>query len=72
VGLIEVDLFSENVDSPDHPQVMKLRRLLEEVAEEYDCRLLTFEIHRGTVSFSFDSDGLTAEILKVLQQQDVS
>jgi hypothetical protein len=51
---------------------MKLRRLLEDVAEEYDCRLLTFEVHRGTVSFSFDNDGLTAEILKVLQQQDVS
>ena len=57
---------SEDIDSLDHPEVIRLRRLLEDVAEEYDCRLLSFEIDQGTVSFSFDSDGLTAEIMKIL------
>jgi len=41
--------------------------MLEMTAEEYDCRLLTFEIEHGTVSFSFDNDELTAQILKILK-----
>jgi hypothetical protein len=72
MGVIEVDLFSEDIESLDHPEVIRLKRLLEEVAEEYDSGLLTFKIHQGTVSFSFDSDGLTAEILKILQQEEPS
>ncbi len=65
-GLIEVDLFPTEVDSLEHPEVLRLRALLENVALEYHCRLLFFEIERGTVSFSFDSDELMAEILKIL------
>jgi hypothetical protein len=66
-GLIEVNLFPPEVDSLEHPQVIGLRALLEDVAIEYHCRLLFFEIEHGTVSFSFDSDILMAEILKILQ-----
>ena len=66
MGVIEVDLFSEEVNSLDHPEVVQFRILLEEVAEEYDCNLLSFEIDHGTVSFSFDDDVLEAEILKTL------
>lgn len=66
-GIIEVDLFSEEVDSLEHPEVIHFRGLLEEVAEQYRCRLIFFEVERGTVSFSFDNDVLTAEILKMLQ-----
>ena len=66
-GLIEVDLFSPEVDSLEHPEVVSLRSLLEDVAMEYHCRLLFFEIENATVSFSFDSDKLMAEILKILQ-----
>jgi len=66
-GLIEVDLFPTEVDSLEHPEVISLRSLLEDVAMEYHCRLLFFEIENGTVSFSFDSDKLMAEILKILQ-----
>jgi hypothetical protein len=65
--LIEVDLFSPEVDSLEHPEVVSLRSLLEDVAMEYHCRLIFFEIENGTVSFSFDSDKLMAEILKILQ-----
>jgi hypothetical protein len=66
-GVIEVDLFSEDVDSADHPEAAVFKEMLEEVAGQYKCRLVSFEVERGTVSFSFDNDVLTAEILKILQ-----
>ena len=68
-GVIEVDLFSEDVDTPDHPQAASFRALLEDVASEYNCNLLLFEVDHGTVAFSFDSDELMAEILKILQMK---
>ena len=67
MGTIEVDMFSEEVDSPTHPEAMIFKTLLEQVADDYECKLLSFEVDHGTVSFSFDSDELTAEILKILQ-----
>jgi hypothetical protein len=66
-GVIEVDLFGEDVSSPDHPEVMRFKEVLQNVAEEYHCRLLSFEVEAGTVSFAFDSDELTAKILQLLQ-----
>ena len=68
-GVIEVDLFPEEVDSPEHPRAANFKALLEDVAEEYRCNLLLFEVDRGTVAFSFDSDELMAEILKILQMK---
>ncbi len=70
MGIIEVDMFSEDVNTLDHPKVIELKKVLEEVADEYDCHLLSFDIHHGTVSFSFDSDELTAEIFQVLQNKE--
>jgi hypothetical protein len=67
MGVIEVDLFPEAVNSPRHPKALRFKRLLEAVADEYECTLETFEVEHGTVSFSFDDDVLTAEILRVLQ-----
>ena len=69
MGVIEVDLFGEEVDSPDHREAVKFRKLLEAVAEEYGCALLSYEVDHGTVAFSFDNDELTAEILKVLEDK---
>lgn len=66
-GFIEVDMFSEDVNSLDHPEVVRFKRTLLEVAEEFDCFLVSFEIDHGTVIFSFNSDELTAEILTILQ-----
>jgi hypothetical protein len=68
MGIIEVDLFPEDVDSLDHPEVVKFRKLLEEVADDFDCTLSSFHIDNGTVSFSFDNDELAAEILRILQE----
>jgi len=67
MGIVEVDLFSEDVDSLDHPEVVKFKGLLEEVADEYHCYLTSFEIERGTVLFSFGNDALNAEIIRLLQ-----
>jgi hypothetical protein len=68
-GIIEVDLFSRDVDSADHPQARRFKKLLEDVAKQYRCKLMSFEVEHGTVSFSFDSDVLVAEILKVLKTE---
>ena len=68
-GFIEVDIFPKDVNSLDHPKVISFKRLLLEVAEEYDCFLVSFEINHGTVTFSFDSDEVTAEILTILQNE---
>ena len=68
-GIIEVDLFSKDVDSADHPDARKFKRLLRNVAKEYGCRLTSFDVEHGTVSFSFDSDVLVAEILRVLESE---
>ncbi len=70
-GVIEVDLFPEDVDNKDHPEVVKFMELLLDVAEEYSCELLSFEIEKGIVSFSFDSNELMANILRVLQDRDI-
>jgi hypothetical protein len=67
MGIIEVDLFSDDVDSLDHPEVVKFKRLLEEVADEYQCHLISFKIERGTVLFSFGDDALDAKIVRLLQ-----
>jgi hypothetical protein len=69
-GLLEVDLFPEEVDSLSHPVVVKFKKLLEQVAREYRCKLTSFDVSQGTVSFSFDNDELVAEILKVLEDRE--
>jgi len=66
MGVIEVEMFEEDVDDVEHPIVASFKELLEQVADEYQCRLESFEISNGTVSFSFDNDELEAEILKIL------
>jgi hypothetical protein len=70
-GVIEVDLFSEEVDEPNHPEVLRFRALLEDVADEYGCSLVSFELHKGTISFSFDDDAVTGKILKLLRDDDL-
>ena len=67
MGMFEVDLFPEDVNSTDHPQARKFKKVLEAVAQDFHCKLLSFEVEHGTVSFVFDSDELNAEILKVLE-----
>ena len=67
MGVIEVDMFEKNVNDSEHPVADSFRALLTEVAEQYNCELLSFSVNRGVVSFSFDSDELMAEIINILQ-----
>ena len=69
MGMIEVDLFTDEVDSEEHPEAIKVKTLLEAVAVEFGSELLAFEVNEGTVVFSFDSDELTAEVLKLLRNE---
>jgi len=57
------------VNSTDHPQVREFKKMLEDVAQDFQCKLLSFEVDHGTVSFLFDSDELNAEILRVLEEK---
>lgn len=66
-GFIEVDMFSEDINGEDHLEVVRFKQVLEELAEDYECRLTHFEVNRGMVTFSFDDDTLMAEILRILQ-----
>ncbi len=67
MGIIEVDMFSKDVNDPKHPVAESFQELLTEVAEQYGCNLLSFSVNRGVVSFSFDNDELMADIIKILQ-----
>ena len=67
MGIIEVDMFSQDVNDPQHPVAESFRELLGEVADQYGCNLLSFSVQRGVVSFSFDNDELMANIVKILQ-----
>ena len=67
MGIIEVDMFSQDVNDPQHPVAESFRELLVEVADQYNCNLLSFSVKRGVVSFSFDDDELMANIIKILQ-----
>lgn len=68
-GYIEVDLFSSEINDPDHPEVVRFKKLLEEVASDFNCNLTYFELDHGTVIFSFDSEELIAEILRMLRNE---
>jgi len=67
-GFFEVEMFPAEVDDPDHPYAAQFREMLENMAEEYKCALVSFEVHEGTVTFSFDSDELNAEIIDMLKE----
>jgi hypothetical protein len=68
-GIIEVDLFSEEVDNEDHPEAAQFKDMLEEAAGDYGCKLVSFKVDKGTVFFSFDDDILTAKILRMLHER---
>lgn len=69
-GFIEVDLFSKEVEDVNHPEALRFKRLLEEVAAQYKCDLTFFDVNEGTVTFSFDSDELMAEVVGLLQEKN--
>jgi len=69
MGMFEVDLFPEEVNSAEHPKAREFKKVLEAVAADFQCTLLSFEVDHGSVAFVFDSDELDAEILRVLEEK---
>ena len=67
-GILEVDIFPPEVNDAFHPEAKKFQLLLKEVAEEYECRLIFFQVQNGTVMFAFDNHILMADILKLLRK----
>lgn len=67
-GCFEIDLFETDVDDVDHPYANQFKDMLESVAEQHGCHLISFEVNKGTVLFSFDGDELNAEILDLLKK----
>ncbi|EFK08197.1 conserved hypothetical protein [delta proteobacterium NaphS2] len=67
-GCFEVDLFEREVDDADHPYASQFKDMLESVAEQYGCHLISFEVNKGTVLFSFDGDELNADIVELLRK----
>lgn len=67
MSVVEVDLFDQEVNDPQHPVAESFKELLVEVSEQYGCDLLSFSVEKGIVSFSFDNDELMADIVKILQ-----
>ncbi|MGB3478674.1 MAG: hypothetical protein WBB67_05895 [bacterium] len=68
MGYIAVDIFSDDVDSPDHPSVQDFRRILNEIAISYKCSLTDFIIDHGVVIFRFDNNEITMDILEDLRK----
>jgi len=66
-GFIEIDMFPKEVNSIDHWEVVHFKGVLGEIAKEYHCNLVSFDIDEGTVTFSFDRDEVMAKILRILQ-----
>ena len=71
MGEFEVDLFPEHINNIYDPKVEQFKLLLEQIADDYGGNLTSFKIKKGTVSFSFDNEELTAEVVKLLQNNDV-
>ena len=67
-GILEVDIFPPEVNNTSHPKAEEFRLLLIKVAEEYDCRLIFFQVQNGIAMFTFDNDALMADILKLLRK----
>lgn len=68
MGIISMQLFSEDVDSLEHPDVREFVAILERMAEVYGCHLMSFAIQNGVVMFAFDSEEITGDILEDLEE----
>ena len=59
-----MNLFGEDVDSLEHPDVQEYYGILKEMAEAYGCNLTGFAIKKGVVLFSFDNNEILYDIME--------
>ena len=55
-GFFVMKLFSQEINSLKHPEVQKLKSLVESIGRKFNSKLATFEISHGVVSFKFDKE----------------
>lgn len=63
MGMIALNLFSEDVDSLNNPRVQEFKSLLENMADAYKTKLRTFAIHKGKVIFSVNDEEMCDDLL---------
>lgn len=57
-------LFPRDTNTLDDPLVKEFRSMLERIAETYRSHLISFAVDHGTVTFNFDKEEVTYDILQ--------
>jgi hypothetical protein len=55
-GFFVIKLFAQEINSLEHPNVQKLKSLVESIGQKFNSKLATFKISHGVVSFKFDKE----------------
>lgn len=72
MGLITIPLLPSDVNSLDHPDVVKYRLVYQQMAEAYQCRMTSFAIDHGVILVSFDSEELCNDIIADLKEMGLN
>ena len=55
-----------NATSPADPIARELKRILKSIARTYNCSLQNFDVDNGKVTFQFDSEKLTNDMIEYI------
>jgi hypothetical protein len=64
-------LFSEDVDSLDHPTAVGYREILESGSEIFAATLMTFAVHKGVIAVSIEGEEFVNEILQGMRRKGI-
>ena len=68
MSIIAFRLFTEDVNSIEHPKVQECKTLLENMATAYKTKLRTFAIHKGIVLFSVNNEEIRDALLNDIEE----
>lgn len=55
-----------NAESPEDPIARELERILKSIAKTYNCSLQNFSVDNGKVTFQFDDEKLTNDMIEYI------
>ncbi len=64
---VTIEFFHETVRNTDHPEAVRLRRVLQEMAFKYGTQVGRFEVENGVVTFRVGSKEMCAAVLRQLR-----
>lgn len=64
---VTIEIFDETVRNTDHPEAVRLRLVLQDIAIEYGTQVDRFEVKNGVVTFRVGSKEMCAAIVRQLQ-----